>query len=162
MATTPSADLILTPLNGEARPLREWLTTFHLASVVIDPYTNESSWILDTAARIMRSFSGAAVRVNFIVTAGADEAKEFLGPLADEFLVFVDPDRHAARALGLQQLPAFVFIQSDLSVPASAEGWRPVQWREVSNTIATITSWTAPTIPGPKDPSPYAGTPALV
>lgn len=162
MATTPSADLILTPLNGEARPLREWLTTFHLASVVIDPFTNESSWILDTAARVMRSFSGAAVRVNFIVTATADEAKQFLGPLADEFLVFADPERHAVRSLGLQQLPAFVFIQSDLSVASCAEGWRPVQWREVANNIATITAWTAPTIPGPKDPSPYAGTPALV
>ncbi len=162
MANSPSADLVLSPLKGDPRPLREWLTTFHLASVVIDPFTNESSWILDTAARILRSFSGAAARVNFIVTATADEAKQFLGPLADEFLVFADPNRDAVRQLGLQVLPAFVFIQGDLSVPAAAEGWRPVEWRKVAQAIATTTSWSAPTIPGPKDPSPYAGTPALV
>ena len=162
MANTPSADLVLTPLTGDPRPLREWLTTFHLASVFIDPFTNESSWILDTAARIMRGFSGAAVRVNFIVTATPDEAKQFLGPLADEFLVFADPDRAAVRSLGLQALPAFAFVRSDLTVPAAAEGWRPVEWRKVAQSIATTTAWSAPTIPGPKDPSPYAGTPALV
>jgi hypothetical protein len=162
VATTPSADLVLTTLSGEARPLREWLTTFHMASVVIDPFTNESSWILDTAARIMRGFTGAAVRVNFIVTSTPEEAKQFLGPLADEFLTFADPAREAVRQLGLSQLPAFVFIQSDLEVPAAAEGWRPVQWRDVATKIATTTSWSQPTIPGPKDPSPYAGTPALV
>src|SRR6056297_1293398 len=39
-------DLTLTPLDvrsgglGDGRPLSEWLTTFHLASVVLDPYTN--------------------------------------------------------------------------------------------------------------------------
>ncbi|MEY2959306.1 MAG: hypothetical protein RLZZ01_1874, partial [Actinomycetota bacterium] len=46
-------DLPLQPLGGEARQLDEWLTTFHLASVVLDPYTNESSWILKTAVRIL-------------------------------------------------------------------------------------------------------------
>ena len=162
MATTPSPDLVLTTVAGDSQTLNEWLTTFHMATVVIDPYTNESSWILDTAARVLRSFMGAAVRVNFIVTANADEAKQFLGPLATEFLTFADPTREAVRQLGLAQLPAFVFIQSDLSIGAAAEGWRPVQWRDVATKIATTTSWSQPTIPGPKDPSPYAGTPALV
>ena len=100
MAATPSPDLILEPLSLEAdgfpaRPLSEWLTTFHLASVVLDPYTNESSWILPTAARILRAFSGAAARTNLIVTAPAADAAAFLGPLAKEFLVFTDPDRAA-------------------------------------------------------------------
>ena len=54
----PGADP--TPIQGEGRTLEQWLTTFHLVSVVIDPYTNESAWILDTAARIMRNFTGAA------------------------------------------------------------------------------------------------------
>ena len=91
MASTPSPDLILEPLSLEgegfpARPLSEWLTTFHLASVVLDPYTNESSWILKTAARVLHAFSGAAVRTNLVVTASADETRTFLGPLAKEFL----------------------------------------------------------------------------
>ena len=53
MATNPPSDLVLAPLGAEPRPLDDWLTTFHLASVVLDPYTNESSWILKTATRIL-------------------------------------------------------------------------------------------------------------
>lgn len=161
MATNPPLDLQLTPLGGEGRPLSTWLTTFHLASVVLDPFTNESSWILDTAARILHNFKGAAVRVNFLITCSHDEAKQFLGPLADEYLVFVDPDRTAVKALGLTSLPAFVFIQSDGTVPASAEGWNAAEWRTVAETISSVTSWSKPTIPGAGDPGAFHGTPAL-
>ena len=161
MASNPPADLVLTPLGREPRTLAEWLTTFHLASVVIDPYTNESAWVLNTAARILTNFQGAAVRVNFIITCDEDDAKAFLGPLAEEFLVFVDPDRLAVKALGLEQLPAFVFIQSDESVPASAEGWNAAEWRHVAEVIATTTAWNKPIIPAPGDPVAFHGTPAL-
>lgn len=161
MATNPPLDLQLTPLGREGRPLSTWLTTFHLASVVLDPYTNESSWILDTAVRILRGFAGAAVRVNIVVTCGADEARQFLGPITDEFLVFVDPDRTVVKALGLGELPAFVFVQGDGTVPAAAEGWDPDTWKKVADTIATVTSWSRPTIPAPGDPVAYRGTPAL-
>ena len=82
MASDPSLELTLTPIQGEGRTLEQWLTTFHLVSVVIDPYTNESAWILDTAARIMRSFTGAAVRVNWVVAGTDEDARAFLGPLA--------------------------------------------------------------------------------
>lgn len=68
---------MLQPLKGNARPLREWLTTFHLASVVIDPFTNESAWILETAARVLHQFADAAVRVNFIVAGSPTDAKSF-------------------------------------------------------------------------------------
>ncbi len=100
VASTPSPDITLTPLVGEPRPLEEWLTTFHLASVVLDPYTNESSWILETAARILRAFRGSDARVNFVVTCSAADARTYLGPLAEEFLVFCDPDRAFVRGLG--------------------------------------------------------------
>lgn len=157
---------MLEPLSLEAdgfpaRPLSEWLTTFHLASVVLDPYTNESSWILKTAARVLHAFSGAAVRTNLIVTSTADEAQAFLGPLAKEFLVFTDPDRAAVKAFGLTTLPALVFVRSDGTIPAAAEGWNPGEWRAVSKAIADVTSWTAPSIPGLGDPTAFAGAPAL-
>lgn len=161
VVSTPSPTLQLDPLGAEARPLAEWLTTFHLASVVLDPFTNESSWVLPTAARIMRGFAGAAVRVNFIVTANDDDAQAFLGPLAKEFLVFTDPDRSIVRGLGLSSLPAFVFLQSDGSVAAHAEGWDPMVWRKVAKSIAEITSWSVPAIPAPGDPASFHGTPAL-
>lgn len=158
----PSLELTLTPVGREGRTLREWLTTFHLASVVLDPYTNESSWILETAVRIMRQFSGAAVRVNFIITCDVDDARAFLGPYADEFLVFCDPDRSIVRALGLTELPAFVLIQSNGTIPAAAQGWTAADWKEVASNVATLTAWSKPTIPAPGDPGSFRGTPALV
>jgi hypothetical protein len=155
------ADLVLTPLDGQGRTVAEWLTTFHLVHMVVDPYTNESSWILDTAARIMREFGGAGARVTWLVTADADGARSFLGPLATEFLTFVDPDRVAVKALGLERLPAFVFVIQGGQVEAVAEGWSPTAWRKVAESIATLTAWSRPTIPERADPPAYAGTAAL-
>lgn len=161
VATAPSLDTILHPLVGDARPLREWLTTFHFAAVVVDPYTNESGWILDTATRILRQFSTASVRVNFIVSAGATDANRFLGPLAKEFLTFADPDRVLIRQLGLSELPAFVFLRIDGTVTAAAEGWNAPAWRAVADAIAKTVSWTTPLIPVSGDPGAFRGTPAL-
>ena len=158
----PNLDAVLAPLNGDARPMREWLTMFHLASFVLDPYTNESSWILETAARIMRQFQGAAVRVNFLIACGPEDAKTFLGPLSDEFLVYCDPDRAAIKALGLTELPAFVLVQSNGTIPAAAQGWDATDWKHVAAKVADLTSWSKPSLPAPGDPGAFRGTPALV
>jgi hypothetical protein len=160
VATNPPPDLALTPLDTASRPLEDWLTTFHLASVVLDPYTNESSWILKTATRILEGLRGSDARVNLVVTSDAADARAFLGPYADEFLVFCDPDRAMVRALGLSQLPAFVFVRVDGTVGAAAEGWNPAEWRDVAEVIAEATSWLAPTIPTASDPGPFRGSPA--
>jgi hypothetical protein len=161
VASNPSPELTLTTLDGDSRPLSQWLTTFHLGSVILDPYTNESSWVLKSAVRILDGFRGSAVRVNFVVTSPADEARTFLGPIADDFLVFCDPERTLVKSLALASLPAFVFIRSDGTVPASAEGWSPGQWKQVAASIATTTAWSHPTIPVASDPGPFHGTPAL-
>ena len=160
VATDPPGDLVLTPLKGDGRTIEQWLTVFHLVSVVLDPYTNESAWVLEVAARIMRDLREAAVRVNWIVTGDADDARAFLGPLATEFLTFTDPDRAAVKALGLERLPAFVFILMDGTVAASAEGWDPAEWRKVADTIATAVKWSRPVIPEPGDPQAFEGSPA--
>jgi hypothetical protein len=160
VATKLPEDLSLTPLDGEPRGLSEWLTTFHLASVVLDPYTNESSWVLKSAVRILEEFRGSDARVNFIVTAGEDDARAFLGPLTERFLVFCDEDRSVVRAMGLEQLPAFVFTRVDREVVATAQGWNGAEWRAVADAIAEITKWNVPTIPAPGDPGPFAGSPA--
>jgi hypothetical protein len=161
VATKLADDLSFSPLDGEARGLAEWLTTFHLASVVLDPYTNESSWILKTAVRILEDLRGSDVRVNFIVTAGENDARRFMGPLTDRFLVFCDADRSIVKAMGLEQLPAFVFTRVDREVVATADGWNAHEWLEVAEAIAETTHWRAPTIPAPGDPGPFAGAPAL-
>jgi len=160
-----SNDVVLTPLTagglGQGRPLMDWLTTFHLASVVLDPYTNESSWILRTATRILEQFRGSDARINLVVTAGADDARAFVGPLGERFLVFCDPDRQLVRALGLTEIPAFAFIRVDGVVGALAEGWHAHEWHAVAAEIAAITKWSMPTIPSPGDPGPFDGSPAL-
>jgi len=166
VALTPSPNLILSPLALDtnahpARALGEWLTTFHLAAVVLDPYTNESSWIINTAVRILRSFGDSATRTSLIVTATAEETRSFLGPLAKEFLVFTDPERAAVKAFGLTTLPAFAFIGSDGTMPAVAQGWNALEWRSVAQTIADTAAWTAPHIPATGDPVSFSGTPAL-
>lgn len=152
---------MLNPIGRAARPLSDWLVTFHLATVVLDPYTNESSWILPTAVRILEGLRGSDAQVNFLVTAPEADAKAFLGPLIDQFLVFVDDDRSVVRALGVEQLPAFVFIRVDGTVPAAAEGWDPAEWRSVTDEIAEVTAWLRPAIPLLGDPGPFHGTPAL-
>ncbi len=158
-------DLVLTALGRDgttqSRPVMEWLTTFHLASVVIDPYTNESSWILRTASRVLDTFRGADVRINFMVTGPADDARAFLGPLAERFMVFCDPDRAFVEAIGVSTLPAFTFVRVDGAVAAVAEGWNPVEWERVGEQIASFTRWIAPTLPQPGDPGAFHGSPAL-
>jgi hypothetical protein len=108
MATDPPADLLLTPIKGDARTVAQWVTTFHLALIVVDPFTYESAWLLDEGGRILSTFSAADVRVGWLVTGTADEARQFLGPWARELLTFVDPEREAVKALGLETLPAWV------------------------------------------------------
>jgi hypothetical protein len=160
VATDPPADLVLAPINGEPRTIASWVTTFQLAAVILDPFTNESSWLLDTAGRVLLHFREADCRVAFIVTGTADEAREFLGPWADKVLTFADPGRAAVKGMGINELPAFVQVRGDLHLAASAEGWDPERWRQVAASLAKNMSWSAPLIPDLGDPSPYAGSAA--
>ena len=76
-------------------------------------------------------------------------------------LVFCDPDRSAVKAMGLTELPAFVFTRVDGAVAAKTEGWQPKEWEAVADAIADVTSWTSLDIPGAGDPGPFSGSPAL-
>jgi hypothetical protein len=161
VVTNPPGDLRLAPLNGTPRPLREWLTLFHLAVVVLDPYTSESAWLLPTAGRLLRTYDQADCRVAWLITCDADDARRFLGPWAGEILTFCDPDREAVKALGLERLPAFVHIDLAGDVVGSAEGWDPDEWRAVATELSRLMSWSRPVIPALGDPAPFPGSPAL-
>ncbi|MFM8264846.1 MAG: TlpA family protein disulfide reductase, partial [Acidimicrobiia bacterium] len=93
--------------------------------------------------------------------AGPAEARAFLGPLAEEAMVFCDSDRTFVKQLGIKQVPAFVFLRIDGNIVASAEGWNPQEWRAVAEQVAETVSWSKPLIPAPGDPGAFAGTPAL-
>jgi hypothetical protein len=161
MVTEAPAELELAPLNGAAKPLRAWVTTFHLVTAVLDPYTSESAWLLPTIGRIFRVYDDADCRVGIVVTCTPEEAQQFLGPYAREFLTFADPDRAVVKALELERLPALLHIRQDLSVAGAAEGWDPERWRAVTDTLSSAMSWSRPVVPAETDPAPYAGTPAL-
>ena len=161
MSTTLDADVNLTPLKGEPRPIGDWVTVFHLVIVVLDPYTYESSWMIDTAGRILRNFVGADCRVAFMVTASSQETEEFLGPWTQEILTFADEDRSVVRALGLESLPAIVHLDHQLNLRAAAEGWNPPDCRDFATHLGQAMSWHPPVIPDAGDPPPFAGTPAL-
>jgi hypothetical protein len=159
VAKDPSLDLTLRPINGGARSLRELLTTFHLAFVALDPFTNESAWILPTAARILTNFDEADVRVAFLVTGTAEQARIFLGPHSRDTLTFADPSYAAVKDFGLERLPAFVHVAMDGTVVNAAEGWHPEEWNVVAEELARVTAWLAPLIPTGRDPGPFDGSP---
>jgi len=154
------ADLELKPINGEAQTLEEWLLLFHLVVVVLDPYTDESAWILPTAGRILTNFNGAGTRVAWVLTANEDDTAQFLGPWADKLLAFSDPDLEIVEALGLETLPALIHIKQDRNIAGSTEGWQPSEWREITNGLTKMLRWTAPLVPAMSDPPPFAGSPA--
>jgi hypothetical protein len=161
MATDPPADLLLTTVTGDSRTLAEWVDNFHLGLVFVDPYTYESAWLLEEAARILATLSAADVRVGWVVTADAPDSRAFLGPYADSLFTLIDPDRELVKALDLEQLPAFVHINMGMQVGAFAEGWQPAAWKAALTELATVLAWTVPVLPGPGAPSPFLGSPAL-
>jgi len=158
---SPDADISLTSIDGSSRPLRDWVTTFHLLLVVVDPYTHESSWIVETAGRILRSFKDADCRGGWMVTGTTEHSKEFLGPWSAEILTFVDPELTFVRGIELENTPAIIHFDQSPQIVGSAEGWNPVEWKEIVSNLADTMSWSKPIVPDTGDPSPYSGVPVL-
>lgn len=144
--------------SGKGYPLRDWLTSYPFMLVALDPYTNESSWVLEAAAEILDHYSPADIRVGWIVTADEEDCKKFLGPWHDRFLTFADPERKLVKELPIEQLPALVHIQSN-GVVEVADGWQPKQWNDIAATVAAYLAWSKPLIPKPGNPSAFAGSP---
>ncbi|HEX2043090.1 MAG TPA: hypothetical protein VHF24_10690 [Acidimicrobiales bacterium] len=159
MATDPPPDLVLSSINGRARTVRQWLVTFHLLFVAVDPDNDRSSWIVPTAARVLTGYEQADCRVAWLVAGTAADARRFLGRWASEILTFADPDLAVVRAFGLQSLPAIVHVAMDGSVVNAVEGWDPAEWRRLTTELSRIVGWSRPVIPLPSDPGPFAGAP---
>ncbi len=158
MPTEVNAALELDPIGGEAATIEEWTNSFHLALMIVDPFTFESAWVLDQAGTLLRGFSEADCRTGWVVTGTEPNAKQFLGPWAEEFLTFADPERSITKAFDLQALPAFVMINGDHQVEVTAEGWDPATWQEVADRLASVMSWTAPDIAKMGGPAAFDGS----
>jgi hypothetical protein len=159
VATNPAPDLVLTPINGRGRTVSQWLVTFHLLFVAVDPDSDRSSWIVPTAARVLTGYEQADCRVAWLVAGTAADARRFLGRWASEILTFADPDLTSVRAFGLASLPAIVHLAMDGSVVNAVEGWDPAEWRRLTTELSRIVGWSRPVIPLPSDPGPFAGAP---
>jgi hypothetical protein len=133
------------------------VTLFHLVAVILDPYTHESSWVLETAGRILDEFYEADCRTAWIVTADENDASAFLGPWRQRMLTFCDPERKVVAGLGVEQIPALVHVGTDLTLIGKAEGWNPAQWRGITDNLARMMSWSRPNFPRAGDPLPFAG-----
>jgi hypothetical protein len=161
VASNPPADLMFTPLKGKGFPLSGWLVQYHLLLVTLDPFTNESSWLLKTSAKVLQEFDQADCRVGFVLAgADADETRQFLGPYARDILAFPDPDRTITKALSFERLPSIVHIDLGGNVVNSCEDWDPAGWQDVTDELARSMSWTGPLLPYPGDPGPFLGTAA--
>ena len=159
VVTNPPPDLVLTPINGAGRPIKGWLTVFHLFVVAVDPSNERSAWLVPTAARILTNFEQSDCRVAWLVAGMADDARRLLGRWAKDILTFVDPDLAAIKGFGLESLPSAVHLGMDGHVVNAAEGWDPPAWRKLTVELARIVSWSHPVIPGPRDPAPFKGAP---
>ena len=157
VVTNPDPALRLAPIEGEARSLGQWLTSFDLLFIAVDPGELKSGWILPTAERVLTNFYQADCRVAWLVAGDADECREFLGGRADRLLVFADPERKAIAGFGLERLPAIVHVGADGVVVGAAEGWEPLEWRALVNHLAKKMAWIPPTLPDRSDPGPFEG-----
>lgn len=139
--------------------MRQWLTTFHLLFVAVDPFSRQSRWIVPTAARILSNFDQSDCRVAWLVTGKPEDCRALLGDWADKILTFSDPDATAVKGFGLERLPALVHLGMDGTTVGAFEGWDPMAWRKIMGTLAKTLSWLPPTVPMPDDPGPFAGAP---
>lgn len=159
MATNPAPDLALVPVTGRSRTVREWLTTFHLLLVAVDPANVRSRWIVPTAARVLFEYEGADCRVAWLVAGDAADARKLLGRWATDIMTFVDPELMAIKGFGISTLPTIVHVGMDLEIVNAVEGWDPPAWRELTMELSRRMSWSRPHIPTSADPGPFEGAP---
>lgn len=155
VATTISTDVTLTPLTGRARTLEEWLTTFHMAVVALDPFTQQGAWILPIATRVLTHFSQADVRVALLLPATPDECRMFLGPWVNTLLTFADPQSDAIKGMGFDRLPTFAHVAMDGTLEGKAVGWQPAEWQSVVDNLAKVLSWSTTVVERDGDPAPF-------
>ncbi len=156
MAQNPDPNIALANLAGKARSLDDWATVFQLAIVMLPPRP-EASAFRPVIARIFATFGDADARTVIWIPGPKSMARKILGDLADEYLVWCDPDQALARSLGLERLPAFVHLRQDTTLVAAAQGWSPTEWQKIADELARLQHWTSPVLAGAGGPPPSPG-----
>ena len=160
MAKNPDPTLELITSKGVSRTLDDWSTMFQLCLVILPDRPEASAWI-PVARRIFDVLGDSDCRTAYVVTGSAQIARRILGDEEDREATFVDPDRTLVKSLGLEHLPAFVFLRQDTTVGAATEGWEPADWQEVAREVARAMAWSLPEVapPGTPIPAPTGGWP---
>jgi hypothetical protein len=158
VAQNPDPALELTSIAGVTRTLDDWATVFNLAIVVL-PDRPEGTSFLGIVDRIFATFGDSDVRTIICVPTTPAIAKRILGAEVDNYLVWCDPERAFVDSLGLERLPAFVYLRLDTTLVGAAQGWSPSEWQKLADQIARHEHWTSPIVSGQGDPLPTPGWP---
>jgi hypothetical protein len=158
VATNPDPTLELVTTKGVSRTLDDWSTMFQMCLVILPDRPEAAQWI-PIARRIFDVLGDSDCRTAYVITGTAQIAQRILGEEEARQATFVDPDRMLVKSLGLEHLPAFVFLQQDTTVGAAADGWDPVAWQEVAKTVAKAMAWSTPEVApqGEAIPTPGGG-----
>ena len=161
MAKNPDPLLQLATSKGVSRTLDDWSTMFQMCLVILPDRPEAAQWV-PVAQRIFAVLGDSDCRTAYVVTGTPMIAQRILGDEEAKATTFVDPDRTLVKSLGLERLPAFVFLRQDTTVGASAEGWDPQEWQNVAKTISKAMAWSVPDLapPGEPIPTPSGGWPA--
>ncbi|MGH9038696.1 MAG: hypothetical protein ACRDZ3_00535, partial [Acidimicrobiia bacterium] len=146
----------LTTLRGVTRTIDGWTTSFHLALTILPGRPEASAWVR-VGRRIAQVLGGSDCRPAFLVIGNERSARRVLGADADTGLCFLDPEGTAVKGLGVERVPAFIYVRLDNTVGSAAEGWDPDAWDDAVARLAKEMAWTKPLIPAPGDPAPFPG-----
>ena len=153
MAKNPDPTLELITSKGVSRTLDDWSTMFQLCLVILPDRPEASAWI-PVARRIFDVLGDSDCRTAYVVTGSAPIAQRILGDEEARQATFIDPDRTLVKSLGLEHLPAFVFLRQDTTVGAATEGWDPAEWQDVARAVAKAMAWSVPDVAPPGEPIP--------
>jgi hypothetical protein len=153
VAKNPDPTLELVTSKGVSRTLDDWSTMFQLCLVILPDRPEAAEWI-PVARRIFGVLGDSDCRTAYVVTGSAQIAQRILGDEEDRQATFLDPDRTLVGSLGLEHLPAFVFLRQDTTVGASTEGWDPGKWQDVAREISKAMAWSVPDVAPPGEPIP--------
>jgi hypothetical protein len=159
MAQNPNPLTPLTSYAGVTRTLDDWATVFNLAIVVL-PDRPEAAHFVPVIERIFATFGDSDVRTVVCMPSTPAITQRVLGDAVDRMLVWCDPDHAFVESLGLERLPAFVFLRQDTTLVTAAQGWRASDWQRVADEIARHEHWTSPVVAGRADPAPTPGWPS--
>jgi hypothetical protein len=158
VAKNPDPTLELSTSKGVSRTLDDWSTMFQLCLIILPDRPEAAAWI-PVGQRISAVLGDSDCRIAYVVTGSALIAQRILGDAEAKQATFVDPDRTLVKSLGLERLPALVFLRQDTTVGAATEGWDPAEWQAVAKEVAKAMAWSTPEIapPGEAIPTPTAG-----